>query len=347
MGVFEKQVEYFGIDIGSGGVRVVQTRRGGQSPSLVTYGHVVTPPGLTISDAPADITQVAAVVRQLVKDARISTKYVVAGVPSSKVFASIIKTPILPSAELGRAIALQADQYIPMALKDVKLDWFVLGPSKANPKEQDVLLVAAPNTITEKYLSICAQAGLELVALEPNAIALTRAIVPANDLAVVTLDIGSVNTDITIVQSNLPRLLRSINIGGTTFVKEVAQNLRLDDAQAEQFTRKFGLTQTKLEGQVLKALKGSLDQLTSEIDKSIKFFISQNPEAKIEKIVLTGGTVALPELNTYLSTATGLPVEIANAWLKVGYPGNQQDQLMSLSTEYGVAAGLSIRDSIL
>lgn len=346
MGLFEKQVEYFGIDIGSGGIRVVQTKRGGQNPSLVTYGHVETPPGLTTSDSPTDIAQVATIVRQLVKDARISTKYVVAGVPSSKVFASIITTPVLPANELGKAIALQADQYIPMALKDVKVDWFVLGVNKANPKEQEVLLVAAPNTVTEKYLSICAQAGLELVALEPNAIALSRAIVPANDLAVVTLDIGSTNTDIAIVQANLPRLLRSINIGGSTFVREVAQNLRLDDAQAEQFTRKFGLTQTKLEGQVLKALKASLDQMTGEIDKSIKFFQSQNPEAKIEKIVLTGGAVALPELNTYLSTATGLPVEIANAWLKIGYPAQQQDTLMSLSTEYGVAAGLAIRDSI-
>jgi type IV pilus assembly protein PilM/plasmid segregation protein ParM len=124
----------------------------------------------------------------------------------------------------------------------------------------------------------------------------------------------------------------------------VAQNLGLDDVQADQFTRKFGLTQTKLEGQVFKAIKPSIDLLIGEIDKSIKFFASQYPEVKMEKIVLTGGTTALPELPTYLSTATGLAVEIANSWTKVGYPANLQNDLMQISTEYGVAVGLAERN---
>jgi type IV pilus assembly protein PilM len=346
MGLFDKQVEYFGIDIGSGGIRLVQLKKGGGRPVLVTYGHVATPPGITTSDSPGDITKVAAIIKQLVKDARVTTKHVVAGLSSSKVFASVMSTPVLAHDELAKAIKLQADQYIPMAIKDVKLDWVVLGPGKS-PQEQEVLLVAAPNTVTQKYLSIMEQAGLELVALEPNAVALARAVVQPNDLAVLVIDVGSVATDITIVQHNMPKLLRSINIGGSTFVKSVAQNLGLDEAQADQFTRKFGLTQTKLEGQVLKSIKPGLDQLVGEIDKSTKFFASQYPDVKMEKIILTGGTTGLPELNTYISTATGLPVEIANAWTKVGYPASMQDTLMSISVEYGVAAGLAERDVLV
>jgi type IV pilus assembly protein PilM len=342
MGFFDKEVEYFGIDVGSGGIRLVQLKRGAK-PSLVTYGHVAVAGNVTMSDSPADITKVAAVVKQLVKDAKVTTKYVVAGVPSSKVFASIVTTPKLAHNELGKAIQLQADQYIPMSIKDVKLDYVVIGPGKTE-QEQEVLVVAAPNTITEKYLSIFEQAGLELLALEPNAVALARAVVQPNDLAVLVLDIGSISSDITLVHSNMPKLLRSVNVGGSTFVKAVAQNLGLDDVQADQFTRKFGLTQTKLEGQVFKAIKPSIDLLIGEIDKSIKFFASQYPEVKMEKIVLTGGTTALPELPTYLSTATGLAVEIANSWTKVGYPANLQNDLMQISTEYGVAVGLAERN---
>lgn len=343
MGLFSQEVEYVGIDIGSGGVRLVQLKKGSQKPSLVTYGSVVTKPGLTTSDAPADIAQVAAAIKQLMKDTKCNAKYAVAGVPSSKVFASVMTTPKLEHKELGKAIALQADQYIPMAIKDVKLDWFVLGPGKKE-NEQEVLLVAAPNTVTSKYVSIFAQADLELLALEPNAIALARAVVAPSDLAVITLDIGSIASDITIVHANLPKLLRSINVGGATFMKAVAQNLGLDEAQADQFTRKFGLTKTKLEGQVLKAIKPSLDQLVSEVQKSVKFFLDQYPDVKLEKIVLTGGTTGLPELPTYLSTATGLAVEIGNSWTRVGYQAQLQDTLMSVSSQYGVAAGLAERD---
>jgi type IV pilus assembly protein PilM len=281
----------------------------------------------------------------LVKDAKVTTKYAVAGVPSSKVFASIITTPKLGQQELGKAIALQADQYIPMDTREVKLDWVVIGPGKTE-REQEVLLIAAPNTIANKYLSIFEQAGLELLALEPNAVALARAVVPPSDLAVMTLDIGSITTDITIVHSNLPKLLRSADIGGITFMKAVAQNLGLDEAQAAQFTQKFGLTQTKLEGQVYKAIKPSLDLLVGEINKSLQFFSGQYPQVKLEKIVLTGGTTNLPELPTYLSSAVGLPLEIANAWTRMSYPAQLQDTLMQISSAYGVAAGLAERDML-
>lgn len=343
MGLFQKEIEYFGLDVGTSGIRVVQLKKGSQRPALVTYGHMAIEGNVTMSDSPADIAKTAGYIRQLVKDAKITTKYVIAGVPSTKVFATVITTPKLSHEELRKAIMLQADQYIPMAVKDVKLDYVIIGPGKT-PNEQEVLLVAAPNTVTEKYLSMVEQAGLELIALEPNAVALSRAVVPASDLAVVVVDIGSIASDITIVHANLPKLIRSVQVGGQTFVKAVGQNLGLDDTQADQFTKKFGLTQTKLEGQVFKAIKPSLDQLVSEIDKSIKFFVSQNPEAKIEKLVITGGTTALPELNTYLSTKTGMAVEIANSWSKVGYPAQMQDTLMGISTGYGVAVGLAERD---
>lgn len=343
MGLLDHKVDYVGVDIGANGIRLVQLKANAAKPELVTYGHVAMPAGMTMSDSPTDVTRTAQAIRQLVKDARVTAKAVVAGVGSSKVFASIITTPKLPDHDLAKSIQLQADQYIPMAVKDVKLDWYVIGPGKTDT-EQEVLLVAAPNTVAQKYISIFDQAGLELLALEPNAIALARAVIPPNDLAVMTLDVGTLSSDITIVQANMPKLLRSINIGGNTFIKAVGQNLGLDDAQAEQFTQKFGLTQTKLEGQVQKAIKPSLDQLVGEIEKSVKFFLSQYPEIKLEKLVLTGGTTALPELPTYLSTATGLAVEIANSWVKVAYPANLQDQLMAASTQYGVAVGLAERD---
>jgi len=129
-------------------------------------------------------------------------------------------------------------------------------------------------------------------------------------------------------------------------VRAAAQTLGLDETQADQFVRKFGLTETKLEGQVLKALKPVMDQLVAEISKSVTFFQGQYPTVQFEKLILTGGTTAMPELLPYLSTAIGLKVEVANSWIKIGYPANLQEQLMGLSTRFGVAAGLAERDML-
>jgi type IV pilus assembly protein PilM len=343
MKLFAGETKFFGLDIGTTGIRAVQLKKGGPKPTLVTYADVPLPAGLTASDAPQDEAKVAEAIKALVKTAKIDTNQVVASIPSSQAFATLITTPKLSQQELAKAIQLQADQYIPMAVDQVKIDWQIIGPGKT-PDELQVLLISAPNSIIEKRLKVIEAAGLELVAMEVNAVALTRSLMPRQTTsAALILDLASNSTDIAVVHSNAPKLLRSISVGSNTFYRAAEQSLGLDAAQAQQFVQKFGLTQNKLEGQVLRALKPSLDLLMGEIDKSIKFFMAQNEGVKLEKIIATGGASALPEFPMYLANSTGLPVEIGNPWAGVSYPADWQERLMSLGLHYAVAVGLALR----
>lgn len=345
MGIISRDSDYFGLDIGETAIRIVQLKGGGGKPSLVSYGDMAIESGMAHSDSDAHVAQLGATIRQLLKDLRLSTNNVVAGLPASKVFASVITTPKLSDTELAKAIPLQADQYIPMPVDQVKLDWSVLGPG-ANDQELEILLVAAPNTVTNKYLGIMEAAGLEVVALEINSTALYRALVPPTSPPVLVLDMGAVASDLAIIYEHSPRLIRSIGIGGQTLTRAASQTLGLDEAQAEQFVHKFGLTQTKLEGQVLKAIKPSLDILIEEVQKSIKFFTARYPAAKLEKLVLTGGTAGLLELPSYIATSIGLPVEIGNPWVNISYPASLQEKLITVSSRYGVASGLAQRNFV-
>lgn len=342
MGLLVKDTEFFGLDIGSSGIRLVQLRRAGTHPALAAYGNLDAPGNITNSDAKIDEDKVIELVKQLVRENHISAKSVVAGLPSAKVFTTVITTPKLDNTQLAKAIRFQAEQYIPMALDQVRLDWAVLNPTP-DGKNLEVLLVAAPNSLVERYVRILEGADLVPLSLEPNAIATARALAPQTNLAVAILDMGSLDSDITIVLNGAPRLVRSVAVGGTTLVRSVGQNLGLDPAQADQFTYKFGLTQSKLEGQVYKALKPTLDNMVSEIMKSVQFFTGKYPDNKLEKLMVTGATTALPELGPYLANATGLPVEFGNAWTSVSYPAGLQDKLMGNSVQYAAAVGLAGR----
>ncbi|HEX3082142.1 MAG TPA: type IV pilus assembly protein PilM [Candidatus Saccharimonadia bacterium] len=342
MGLFVKDAEFFGLDIGSSAIRLVQLRRGGDHPALVAYGALPVPANLTSSDSKIDQDKIADLVRQLVHENRVALKNVVVGLSANKIFATVITTPKLDNAQLAKAIRYQAEQYIPMALDQVKLDWSVIDQSK-DGKQLEVLLVAAPNSAIDKYVNILEKAGLEPLALEANATAVARALLPVNNLAVVIVDFGSLDSDISIIWNNTPRLIRSVSVGGSTMVRAVAQNLGLDEVQANQFTFKFGLTQSKLEGQVFKAIKPTLDNLVSEVEKSTKYFLGRYPDVKLEKLVVTGAASSLPELGPFLANSTGLPVEFGNAWINVSYPSSLQDKLMGLSVEYAAAVGLAGR----
>ena len=210
----------------------------------------------------------------------------------------------------------------------------------------EVLLVGAPKSLAESYLNLIEMADLEPAAIEPDAFGLARALVAAATAAVVVLNIGANSTDLTIVYKGSPRLIRSIPIGGEILVKTVAQNLNLEHEQASQFLYKFGLAEGKLEGQVLKAIKNSIEILTNELDKSNKFFVSRYKNVKVEKIVITGGSSQLPELPSFLANCTGLPVEIGNSWSTISYVPGLQDQLLNVSNLFSVAAGLAIRGMV-
>ena len=143
MGLFVKDTEFFGLDIGSTAIRLVQLRRGSTHPALVAYGALPVPANLTASDSQMDQDKISELVKQLVRENHVSLKNVVVGLPSNKVFATVITTPKLDNSQLAKAIRYQAEQYIPMALDQVKLDWAVIDQSK-DGKQLEVLLLAAP-----------------------------------------------------------------------------------------------------------------------------------------------------------------------------------------------------------
>ena len=116
--------------------------------------------------------------------------------------------------------------------------------------------------------------GLNVIAFEPDNLALTRALVPPDVTAPqMIIDIGRRNTDIVITMDGAPRLTRAIPTGTGAIVRSAAQNLSVDEKQAEQFVFKFGIStgQARRPGDT-RLLSAPSTVLTNEIDKSIKFF---------------------------------------------------------------------------
>jgi type IV pilus assembly protein PilM len=250
----------------------------------------------------------------------------------------------LPQAELAKAIRYQADSLIPTPLETSKIDWAVIGDSPKDKTKVEVLLSSVENTFIEQRLDMLESIGLEVIAFEPDNLALTRAMVAQDSGAPqMVLDIGSKSTDLVVTMNGAPRLTRSIPTGAEAIIRAAAQNLNIEDKQARQFVFKFGLGQDKLEGRIYDAIIGTIDILTGEIDKSIKFFQTRYGETKINRMIVTGGASALPEFPLYLANKFGLEVEIGNAWRNVSFSPERQNELLAVSNHFGVAAGLAER----
>lgn len=349
MNILNGSTSFFGLDIGTTAVRLVELSGSGPIRTLARYAYVPVDSKTVLSDSKIDQQKLLKIISDLLVQARVTEKNVAVGLPSSRVFTTVVDFDRLPTNELPKAIHYQADALIPTALDNSKLDWAVLGDSPADKTKLEILISSVENEYIEKQLDMLESIGLNVIAFEPDNLALVRALsAPDAKGAQMILDIGQKSTDLVITLDGGPRLTRSIPTGSEAIVRSAAQNLNIDDKQAEQFVFKFGMSQNKLEGRVYEAIKGAIDGLTSDIEKSIKFFQTRYNNTPVSRIIVTGGASSMPEFPVHLANKFRIDVEIGNAWRNVSFSQDRQSELLAVSNHFGVAAGLAERshDSI-
>jgi len=345
MGLLSGVSSFFGLDIGTTGIRLVELRGTGATKVLVKYAYVPVESKILQSDSKADQQKLAQTISNLVAEAKLATRNVAVGLPNNRVFTTVADMDRLPVNELGKALMYQADSLIPTPPAESKIDWALIGDSPKNKTQVEVLLSSVPNNFIEQRLDMIESTGLSVIAFEPDSMALARAIVPAGTVAPqLIIDMGNLTTDLVVTMGDAPRLTRSIPTGTEAIIRSAQQNLGIDDKQAQQFVYKFGVSKDKLEGQVYQAILGTVDLLIGEIDKSIKFFQTRYPENKLEKVIVTGGASTIPEFPLYLANKFGLSVEIGNAWRNVSFAPERQNELLAVSNQFSVAVGLAERN---
>jgi len=344
MKLFSSVGDYFSLDIGTTAVRVVQLKGSNGNWSLDKFASVPVDIRISGSDAPDDQRRLGEIITTAIGQSGIKSKDVIVGIPSNKMFATVIDVPDMPANELAATIKYQAEQYIPMSIDEAKVDWAVLGKSINDQTKVEVLLASVANSFSENRLDLIEGLGLNVVAIEPDSIALARSLLPANVRdARLIIEISDFSTDIIMTYADAPRLIRSLPSGLQTMVKATAQNLNIQPPQATQFIMKFGMQPDKLEGQVVRSLTNTVDQFVSEIVKSIKFFQTRYPKVPVGGMIVSEYGVTIPGLATYIAEKVGLPAELGNPWQKVSLSAAMQNSLQDQSAQFAVALGLAER----
>lgn len=333
-----------GLDIGSHSIKLIELAKNNNNIILIAAGSIATPPKSLSSNLPADQEALSGAIRQLVKQTNAKTKDVTIALPESLVFTRVIEVPQLSERELSSAIRWEAEQYVPLPLDQVNLDFTILRDSKeTGTTKMEVLLVASPKILIDKYLAILARADLNPVVAETEIISASRALVRTvmNVRNTLIVSLGAQTTDLAILRGNTIAFTRSISSGGKALSRALVQSLDFNQIQAEQFKQTYGLEKNQLEGKILSAVKPIMDTIISEMKRAIVFYQEKNNE-RVEVILISGGTARLPGIVTYIAEATGIKVQLGNPWI-----GIQRDQrFMVLDQEgptYCVAIGLALR----
>lgn len=336
---------FFALDIGTNAVRVVQLSGSGSNNwNLQHFGYSPIDEKISTSNSPESMRKLGEAIMTAVGQSGIRDKNVVIGLPSSKTFTTVIDVPMMSESELNNTIKYQIDQYIPMSIDDAKVDWAPLGQSLHDPKQQEVLLASTARSYAEDRLEFIESLGFNVIAAEPDAIAVVRSTLPAGTLdARLIIDVGELSTDLAVTYGDSPRLVRNIPTGIKSLVKTTVQNLNVEEDQARQFILKFGLTPDRLEGQIYRSIEPSVDNFASELVKSIKFFQTRYPNTQVSGILLSGFAAVIPQFGEYLAAKTSISTSVANPWQRVNVSQSDQQQLGPIASEFAAVIGLAQR----
>ena len=340
--------EFFALDIGTSALRLIQldgdARHGFQ---LARYAYVPIEPKVAQDMSESGQRKMGEIILGAMKQAGIKTKNIALGLPAGKTYTAIIEVPNQTEKELKKTIKYELDQYIPMAIDEAEVDYAVLGPSPNDQTKAEVLLSSSSMDYAESRMEMIERAGLNVIAQEPEPIAMTRSLAPVGSQdARVIVDLGEGSTDLVVVYQGAPRLVRSIPGGLSALVKTVAATLNVREDQARRFILKFGLAQDKLDGQVFKALDGNLDSFSQELTKSVRFFQNKYVGAPVLGIVLSGFAGVIPFIAEYIEVKTNIQTIQGNPWQLVQVTPEQQQALMSVASEFAVAIGLAERSNV-
>ncbi len=98
--------------------------------------------------------------------------------------------------------------------------------------------------------------------------------------------------------------------------------------------------------QVYEALLPTAVELVGEVRRSVEYYANRFPDARVDRVLLFGGTGKLPNLAEFLSNEVGMPVEVANPFQRIEVdagavaPGIVEADKCLMP----VAVGLAIRD---
>lgn len=300
------------IDIGTYSIKAVSGNPG-DKPTIKRVVEVFNTSGLAIPTDDAALEKMSTVVESVFTDYDLPRNDVRIAVPETVVSTKVISLPPLSDAELASAINWQAEQHIPIPPEELALEHQVLfRPGRNDKQPMRVLLVGLRKVVIDRYVQLFHSVGVEPTIIETQVLSIMRSLqfVP-QDPSTLIVHIGASSMNMAMVdQGEIKFVLSHLN-GGQLLTKSLEQTLAMDTTQSEQYKRTYGLDAAQFQGKVREAMLPAARLLITEVKKAIQFFVNQNPQDGVKRIVLSGGSAMLPGLVQFVTDETGCEVLVA------------------------------------
>jgi general secretion pathway protein L len=288
-----------GLDLGSSFVRAVVVRISLRQREIVRLEQEPVPLDETGCSTPAAIVEAAG---RLLKRLALEGETIHCAIPGESASVRKIILPISAVRRLDQVLKFELDEVLPYDIEDAVFDYV---ETERTNEEIALLTATAPRDQIVELID-----GLAAQEIAPREIGVSsfsylNRIFTGHDTEAVSafIDIGHTRTNIAVLDRTEPTI-RTILRGGRQLTQKLSEAGGVEFHRAEAYKKEYGLT-----GRVGEVLRKSLKPFVREIQQTFKGHLAAGGRP-VSDVKLCGGGSLLVGLESYLSEALGVPVEV-------------------------------------
>lgn len=340
-----------GVDISSSAVKMVElTQSASKSGYMIDrYSIEPLPENVIQNGNVEDLDALSKTIQKAWRRLNTRVKNVCLALPSSAVITKKILLPAgLREADMEYQVESEANQYIPFSIDEVNLDFQVLGASKDNESEVEVLLAASRKANVEDRVAAVQAAGLKAIIVDVETFAAQRAFdlisaqLPdhAEGKTVALVDVGAQMMHINVLHAGHSVYTRDQQIGGELLTQQIQSVYGYTRAEAESMKLNGGLP----DGYEAEVLSSFRENLVMEIARALQFFFTSTQFNEIDYIVLTGGCAVLPGLDDAVAARVQVSTLVGNPFALMTLSGRVRPRTLQMDAPaLVIACGLAMR----
>ena len=345
----KKAQTLLGIDISSTAVKLLELSRTGNRFKVESYGVEPLTSNAVVEKNINDVEGVGDAVARLVARARPGVKTAAVAVPGSATITKLIEMEAsLNEDDLETQLKVEADQYIPFPLDEVRMDFQRLAPVEDNPERVEVLVVASRTENVEMRADALEIGGLQPKVVDVEAYAMERVfqlLLPdlpnADELdTVAVFDIGATMTTLNVFHQGRSVYTREQLFGGKQLTEEIQRRYGISMEEAG-LAKKTGELPEDYEAEVLQPFK---DAIVQQINRSLQFFYGSTQFNEVDYILLAGGSAAIHGLADLIQEKVGSGCSLADPFAGMTLASKVNGRaLANDASAMMIACGLALR----
>lgn len=338
-----------GVDISSSAVKLLELSSIGGRYRVEGYAVEPLSPDSVIDRNITDVQSVGEAVARAVKKSGTRTRTAACAVSGTAVITKVISMPSgLSEEEIESQIQLEADQYIPYPLEEVRLDFAVLGPSESGADRVDILLAASRSDDVDVRVAALELGGLATKIVDVEIFALENAVnfmlqnngIEVKGQTIVVADVGATVMNFTVLKDNRVIYTRDQSFGGKRLTEEIQRRYGLSYAEAGLAKRRGGLP----DDYVPEVLDPFKESMALEVNRALQLFFSSGPLGAADRLVLAGGCASIPGMSELMESKTGLKATVASPFTNMAVsPSIRAETLSRDAPALMVPFGLALR----